>query len=112
MLKAPTPPAFTKGLLMEDADQKILYSLADTMSKTRDELDAMRCVLIAITNVLAANPQTLPLLTETLKAVIESDSLVALFSTMTDEQIQRRIEWIARLVPLHLRQSLGPNPQP
>ena len=92
---------------MTDQERQILFSLADTMSKTRDEIDAMRSILISVVNVLASNPTTQPVLVATLKAVIESDTAFSLGTVMTDAQIARREEWMKRLLPPHVLPALG-----
>lgn len=80
-------------------DQKDLDSLADTMSKTRDELDALRIVTQAAVATLCARPDLQPVFMAALSGAIEGDAAIALNSPMTDAQLERRAEWIARLVP-------------
>ena len=80
-------------------DQKVLYSLADTMSKTRDELDALRIVTQAAIATLCARPELRPVFMAALSGAIEGDAAIALNSQMTDAQLERRAKWIARLVP-------------
>ena len=80
-------------------DQKVLHLLADTMAMTRDELDALRLVTQAAVATLRANPALESVFAAALKAAIEADTAMALNSPMSDEQIERRAEWIARLVP-------------
>lgn len=80
-------------------DQKDLDSLADTMSKTRDELDALQIVTQAAVATLCARPDLQPVFMAALSGAIEGDAAIALNSPMTDAQLERRAEWIARLVP-------------
>ena len=80
-------------------DQKVLYSLADTMAKTRDELDALRLVTQAAVATLRTRPELQPVFMAALSAAIEADTAMSLNSPMTDAQLERRAAWIARLVP-------------
>ena len=80
-------------------DQKVLYSLADTMAKTRDELDALRLVTQAAVATLRTRPELQPVFMAALSAAIEADAAMSLNSPMTDAQLERRAAWIALLVP-------------
>ena len=80
-------------------DQEILYSLSKTMASTRDELDALRIVTQAAVATLCARPDLQPIFMAALSGAIEGDAAIALNSPMTDAQLERRAEWIARLVP-------------
>lgn len=87
-------------------DQQILYSLAKTMADTREEVDAIRLVLISAIAVIDRNPGLSEDFADTLARVAAGEQEHALFTPMTDEQIAKRDEWIQRLVPPHLRPRL------
>lgn len=87
-------------------DQQILYSLAKTMADTREEVDAIRLVLMSAIAVIDRNPGLSEDFADTLARVAAGEQEYALFTPMTDEQIAKRAEWIQRLVPPHLRPRL------
>lgn len=68
-----------------DEGRLVLHSLAETMAKTRDEIDALRLVVQAAAATLNARPDTQPVFAAALNAAIEADAAMALNSPMTDE---------------------------
>lgn len=87
-------------------DQEILYSLAKTMAETREEVDAIRLVLMSSIAVIDRNPDLTDDFANTLARVAAGEQEYALFTPMSDDQIAKRAEWIQRLVPPHLRPRL------
>ncbi|MEN9887047.1 MAG: hypothetical protein RL758_1625 [Pseudomonadota bacterium] len=81
-----------------EKDRATLYSLADTMSKTRDELDGMRLVVQALSATMNARPELRPIFAAELQTAIDKDAATSLNSLMTDAQLERRAAWITRLV--------------
>ncbi|MFZ6761035.1 hypothetical protein ACO0K9_27860 [Undibacterium sp. Ji50W] len=84
---------------METQDQKVLYSLAQTMEMTRAELDGMRIVCQGVLNALATDSNNVPVLVAAINSCIEGDMAVAIASPMTDAMLQQRIDWVKRLLP-------------
>lgn len=88
-------------------DQKILYSLADTLEKTRNELDALRLIAIATVATLTAQNGASNVFVAAMNAVIESDVISSLNSPMSDDQLARRAQRIKQLLPPHVVQQLA-----
>lgn len=80
-------------------DQKILYSLADTMAATRSEIDGMRTVLIALASTLSEHPDLAGLFAAKLLAAKEGALSHALGTPQSDQQIEAQQRWIERLAP-------------
>ena len=79
--------------------ERVIELLADTLLKTRLELDAMRQVVIALAASTTRNTEHLAVFRAELMAAMERDTAVTLASPLTDESLTRRKEWIAKLVP-------------
>lgn len=92
-----------------DEIERVVTSLADTLAKTRAELDAMRIMLTGVTAVVSTQPSLLPPLSGAIRAAMEVDAATALASPMPDEYILQRTEWLKRLMPPPLRQSVLPD---
>lgn len=86
-------------------DQKTLYSLANTISLTRDEIDGMRVVIKAMAALLSKNPDLQRKFAEELKTASETEMAMSLNSPMSDAQLERRAAWIAKLVQPHVQPS-------
>ena len=88
-------------------DQKILYSLADTLEKTRNELDALRLIAIATAATLTAQNGASNAFVAAMNTVIESDVISSLNSPMSDDQLAMRAQRIKQLLPPHVVQQLA-----
>ncbi|MEW6479762.1 MAG: hypothetical protein AB1455_09955 [Pseudomonadota bacterium] len=85
-------------------DQKILYSLANTMSATRSEIDGIRTVLIALASTLSEHPEMAGLFAEKVLAAKEGTLSHALGTVQSDQQIEAQQRWIEQLAPHVFRQ--------
>jgi len=81
---------------------KTLASVAKTLELTRIELDGMRTVFIGALAALSADATQQDRLARAIGAAIEGDAAQALNSHMSDEMLQRREEWMQRLMPQRL----------
>ena len=79
---------------------RVIEQLADTLLKTRLELDAMRQVVIALAASAARDPAHLAAFRSELALAMERDTAIVLGTSLSDESLAKRREWIARLVPL------------
>jgi hypothetical protein len=73
---------------------------------TRAEIDAMRTVLVAAVSTINAHPVLRADFVSQIRAGKEADIAVALATSMTDEMLQQRAEWISRLLPPDLRKLI------
>lgn len=89
-------------------DQKILYSLAAAMEKTRIELDGMRVVLKGVVTALAAEPAMLAKLATSIDAAVLADEAFALNSPMPDSMLDARARWVKALLPGDLATLIRP----
>lgn len=91
---------------MTEQERQILFSLASTMEMTRAELDTIRTLFTGTLAALASNPEIIPVLTASLNSAINADAAISLSSPMTDQMLQKRSDWLDRLIPAQLRQSV------
>lgn len=87
--------------------EQIVDSLADTLMRTRAELDAMRTLFIAVLAEAAEDPSRTERLGQAIRKAIDGDAAVALNSQMSDEMLLQREQWMKRLTPLQIRQHAG-----
>lgn len=87
-------------------DQEILYSLANTLEATRFELDAVRTLLIATMATIAEHPELTKNFTEKVQKAIDGDEAVMVATLLSDESLQKRVDWMRRLVPAQVAQNL------
>lgn len=84
----------------------VLESLADTLVKTRAELDALRIVTQAMLQALTAKGDLEPLLVAALHNCINADTAISLGSQMSDPLLADRTNWLKRLIPAPIAQKL------
>lgn len=87
---------------MTQGELAVLAKLAEAFSMTRAELDAMRTMVAAVSTI-NASPVLRRECIARLQAAKDADTARALASPMTDEMLQRRLDWVYRLLPLELR---------
>lgn len=87
-------------------DQEILYSLANNMEATRFELDAVRTLLVAAVATISAHPELAKDFAERAQQAIDGDEGVMIATLLSDESLQKRVDWMLRLLPVHVAQNL------
>lgn len=92
---------------MKQEYEQIVESLADTLVKTRAELDALRTLFIAVISEAAEDPSRAERLGQAIRRAIDGDAAVALNSQMSDALLLQREQWIQRLTPPQIRQHAG-----
>lgn len=63
----------------------------------------MRILLRGVLNALVTNHGNIPALAAMLQELIDSDEAITLASPMTDEMLQRRSDWLRKLMPVLLQ---------
>lgn len=80
-------------------ERKILYSLAEAINKTREELDALRFVSQSAISVLCVRPDLEYMLVDAIKCYIAADTADHADHPLTEAQQERRLSHIKRLLP-------------
>lgn len=88
---------------MTPEELDVVRKLATAFSMTRAEIDAMRTVVVAAVATINAHPELRADFAARLQAAKEADVAASLASTMTDEMLQQRADWLRRLVPPELQ---------
>jgi len=91
---------------MSQQELEALGRLVNAFAHTRAEMDAMRTVLTAAVSTIGSHSELCETFTRRLRALKEADHAAGLASTASDDMLQRRIDWICRLVPPHLRAAI------
>lgn len=93
-------------MAMDKEEIDILASLAKTLASTRAELDGIRTAFIGVLAAISSDSEMQERLAKAIAASAEADSAQSLNSTMPDEMLQRREEWLNRLMPQQLAQRV------
>src|SRR5690606_22373837 len=84
---------------------RTVASLADTMEKTRCELDGIRAVFIGVLGALSTDAQTRELLGHAIAATIDADR-ATLSEALPGSALQQREDWARLLMPADLWQRV------
>lgn len=93
-------------MAMDKEEMDILASLAKTLASTRMELDGIRTAFIGVLAAISSDPEMQERLAKAIAASAEADSAHSLNSPMPDEMLQRREDWLNRLMPQQLAQRV------
>lgn len=88
--------------------EEIVASLADTLAKTRAELDALRTLFTCVLAEISEPPEKFPTLPYTIQQAIERDTAFVLNSQMPDQMLDLRTIWLHRLMTQRLQQRVWP----